>query len=31
MAMEFAITVPVAFSETDDSWQPGGSRSFFVE
>jgi len=28
MAMEFAITAPVMFTGADDSWQPGGSRSF---
>ncbi len=28
MAMEFAITVPVMFTGTDDSWQPRGARSF---
>jgi hypothetical protein len=28
MAMEFAITAPVMFAGADDSWQPGGSRSF---
>src|SRR6266481_1908898 len=30
MAMEFAITAPVNNSGADDSWQPGGSGSFFV-
>jgi hypothetical protein len=28
-AMEFAITV-LRIRRTDDSWQPDGSRSFFV-
>ena len=28
MAMEFAITAPVMFTGTDDSWQPSGARSF---
>jgi len=28
MAMEFAITAPVMFTGTDDSWQPRGARSF---
>jgi CrcB protein len=26
--MEFATTAPVMFTGADDSWQPGGSRSF---
>ena len=28
MAMEFAITGPLFLSGSDDSWRPGGSRSF---
>src|SRR5439155_12015558 len=28
MAMEFAMTAPVMFTGADDSWQPGGARSF---
>src|SRR6202795_520055 len=26
--MEFALSAPVVFAEADDSWKPGGSRSF---
>ena len=29
--MEFAETGPAQWAGSDDSWQPGGSRSFFVE
>jgi hypothetical protein len=29
-AMEFAITALVGFTGADDSWLPGGTRSFFV-
>jgi hypothetical protein len=28
MAMEFAITGPMLSIDSDDSWQPSGSRSF---
>jgi hypothetical protein len=30
MAMEFAITALVESTRADDSWQPGGSRSFLL-
>jgi hypothetical protein len=30
MAMEFAITALVQSTRADDSWQPGGSRSFLL-